>query len=165
MIEQPVRTDALHFELGLDVYAEAQQQLLGIDRVAPQLPRAGAQRLELLRADRVATANQDDGCGRGKRWIGAQGAAEVEARPVRQLRIEQHTVGLPAADLRQSGFGIARRNDAEAARHEEAVQGAQQPLVANCEEDERRRRWWRTCTVSHDCSRAKTYPPPLGFHK
>jgi len=43
-----------------DIDAEAQDQLFHVERVAPQLPRAGTQRLELLRAQRRAGGHQND---------------------------------------------------------------------------------------------------------
>src|SRR6266545_5962686 len=136
-VDQSLGTEAIDLELPLDVDAEPQDQLFHVERIAAQLPRAGAQRFELLRAQRRPRGREDDRRRAGNGGIGAQRAAQRQTvgGALVERHVEQHGAGKLAPRELQHLRPLGRDDHAIAALREHALERLRQPLVGVGEED------------------------------
>src|SRR6266566_1936792 len=85
--------------LGPVLRGEAQQQLFGIEPLAPQLGGTGAQRRQRLPACAGRRLREDDRRAGGDEAVGAQHPAQVQALATRQVNGEDQRVGLGQLEL------------------------------------------------------------------
>ena len=136
-VDHPLDAEAIGLELPLDVDAEAQDQLFHVERIAAQLPRAGAQCFELLRAqDRSCDRQNDRGRARNA-GIGAQRAAQrqVVARPLIEPQVEHDAVRQIAPRQLQHLLALGGGHDPIAALRQHALERFGQPLVGIPQQD------------------------------
>ena len=140
-IEEPFGTCAIGVELGMYVRADLEQDLVRVMWRRDALPRPRPKRGQALRAcSRVRERKEDWRAARNAR-IGAECAAQLDARDVRQDLIDQEHVGLgapralqrvTAGALLKHGIPGALKQVLEPARYLGAVAGEEYQREARC---------------------------------
>ena len=137
-IEQVLLPKSIHFPLALQVGAELQEQGLPIERLAQELPRAGAIRFEPLGAARGSRGRDDDGCGGAEPAVAAEGSADLEPVHVGHLGVEDDQVRLGRSGSLQRLLPGVGPDDRVAVGTQDALQRPRGPFLVVRDEHERR---------------------------
>ena len=122
---------------GPELGRQPQQQLFGVELLAPQVARPGAQRGEHLTTVGGRRLGEDDRRAGRHPIIGAQQPAQVQAVAARQVDGEDDGVGLARLDLPQEARRGVRLQDAVAARDEHRLERPGKPLLGIGDHDQR----------------------------